>query len=394
MMISFGTMGGNSEKAFFDLIKVGLFPYHAERIMDSCLFTKDVDWEEIYRLAEEQAVMGLIAEGIDLYKLHDSSFKIPQEWALRFVGQTMLIEQRNRAMNAFVAELMEGLRKQGIHAILVKGQGIAQCFEKPLWRAPGDVDLLLSKDEYPKAKAFLIPLGEMTEPEEVGKKHLALNIEGWTVELHGTLHCGLSRRVDKMLDEVQEDDLGGMSSVGRSDDVCIWKNGDTDVPLLLAENNAIYVFTHILQHFFKGGIGLRQICDWCRLLWTYHGAIDLALLEKRIRKAGLLDEWRAFGEFAVKYLGMPIDAMPLYADSAKWQRKADKISVFILEVGNLGHNRDNSYYGKYPFLIRKTISFGRRLKDLMRHAKIFPMNSVRFLFGMTMSGLKAASHGE
>lgn len=387
-------MGGNIEKAFFELIKAGLFPNFVELETACCPISRDEDWGEVYRMAEEQSVMGLAADGIDWFKVHDSDFRIPQEWALRFIGQAMLIEQRNKSMNAFVAELFERLRKRGVEVILMKGQGIAQCYEKSLWRTSGDVDLLLSKDEYTQAKAFLIPLGRMTEPEEVGKKHLAINIDGRTVELHGTLHCGLSRRIDRMLDVVQEDAFDGKMSVGKSESTRVWRNGDTDVPLLPAENDAFYVFVHILQHFYKGGVGLRQICDWCRLLYAYRGTLDYVLLEHLIRKAGLMDGWRAFGNFAVSYLGMPPNVMPLYADSAKWTKKADKIGEFIIEVGNFGQKRDNSYFQKHSYLVRKSISAWRRVKDLCRHARIFPTNSFRFFCGITYNGVVSVIRGE
>lgn len=55
-----------------------------------------------------------------------------------------MIEQRNKGMNIFISELIDKLQKEDIYAILVKGQGIAQCYEKPLWRSSGDIDLLLS----------------------------------------------------------------------------------------------------------------------------------------------------------------------------------------------------------------------------------------------------------
>ena len=53
------------------------------------------------------------------------------------------------------------------------------------------------------------------------------------------------------------------------------------------DNDVVIVFTHFLHHFFIGGVGLRQICDWCRLLWTYRESLDRGLLESRIRKMGL-----------------------------------------------------------------------------------------------------------
>ena len=65
-----------------------------------------------------------------------------------------------------------------------------------------------------------------------------------------------------------------------------------------------------------------------------------------------------------------------------------------MKVGNFGKNRDMSYYAKYPYLIRKGISFGRRLSDVLRHAAIFPVDSFRFLPGIVVNGVMAAVRGE
>ena len=167
-------------------------------------------------------------------------------------------------------------------------------------------------------------------------------------------------------------------------------NGKTQLFLLGVNNDAIYVFTHFLNHFYKGGVGIRQVCDWCRLLWTYRKEIKTGAIEKRLRQMGLVSEWKAFGAFAVDYLGMPPKAMPLYSDDMKWRRKADKICRFVMEVGNFGHNRDTSYYSQYPFLIRKAISLRNRCTDLYHHAKIFPFDSFRFFPYMMLNGFREA----
>ena len=343
----------------------------------------DIDFAEVLRLAEEQSVVGLIAVGLE----HISDIKPDQNVVLRFIGMAMQLEQRNIAMNNFIGVLVNKMRAEGIETLLMKGQGIARCYERPLWRTCGDVDFLLSEDDYEKAKAYLIPLASSADPECVLSKHLGMTINQWVVELHGTLRCTLSKKINNVLAEIHK----GASGNGN---VRIWTNGKTEVHLLGVESDAVYIFTHILSHFYKGGIGLRQVCDWCRLLWTYKESLNHGLLESRIRKMGLVSEWKVFGAFAVDYLGMPSDAMPLYSSDRKWSRKADKICAFIMEVGNFGHNRDNSYYAKYPFLIRKIYSLGRRCGDLVHHVKIFPMDSLRFFPYMMYNGLKAALSGE
>ncbi len=291
------------------------------------------------------------------------------------------------------------LHKADIYAILVKGQGIAQSYEKPLWRACGDVDLFLSDENYQKAKELLLPLGEITEPEERAKKHFAMNIDGFAVELHGTLHCGLSARMDRTLDEIQNDTFYGGS-------VSSWNNDGVQIFKLSKENEVFYVFAHFLGHFYKGGIGLRQICDWCRLLYTYRDTLDYGLLESRIRKAGLMSEWKAFGAMAIEYLGLPIEAMPLLnlnvtqksqkGLDVNLKRKAEKIMKFILEVGNFVHNRtvNGSGLKVHGYFWWKCDSAWWRVKDVCRHARIFPLDSLRFFPRIMWNGIVSAVRGE
>ena len=385
-------MRDNTGSFFFELLKAGLWGEADANLNVNHNLFEGVDWEKIYQLAQEQSVLGLVLAGLEQYKNlnADLDLNIPKVLLLQWIGEVQIIEKQNKDMNAFIAGLIGKLRKEDIYAILVKGQGIAQCYEKPLWRSSGDVDLLLTKDNYEKAKALLLPLGEITEPEEANKKHFAMQIEQWTVELHGTLHVGLSARVDRMLDNVQYDIFhGGM--------VRSWVNGQAQVFLPAATEDVVYVFAHILQHFYKGGIGLRQICDWCRLLWTYRESLNHEYLESKIREAGLMSEWKAFGAFDVRYLGMPIEAIPLLNANEDLNaniKKTDKICGFILEVGNFGHNRDNSYFQKHSYIVQNSISAWRRVKDLCRHATIFPVNSVRFFFGIMYNGILSTLRGE
>ena len=99
--------------------------------------TEAVDWEKVYQLAAEQSVLGLVLAGIEKTNISctDKTNRPPQGLLLQWIGEVQLIEQQNLAMNKFVAQLIESLRKESIYALLVKGQGIAQCYEKPMWRA-------------------------------------------------------------------------------------------------------------------------------------------------------------------------------------------------------------------------------------------------------------------
>jgi len=371
----------NSTEALFLLVRAGLF---GRTVGAGSALLAGVDWAEVYKLAKEQSVVGLVAGGIETL-LRDAppdndTRLVPKEWAKKFASSTMRLEQRNMNMNRFVAQLIVRMKKRDIHTFLLKGQGVAQCYEKPLWRTCGDVDLLVWGDNYQKAKDFLGPYASSSGKEHPYKKHFGLTIGGWTVELHGNLRCGYSARIDKALDIICAEAFSG-------ENVTSWMDEGVEVPILGREDNVLYVFVHFMNHFYKGGVGIRQVCDWSRLLWTYRDALDRSMLESRLKDIGLTSEWRAFGAYAVEYLGMPREAMPFYADDKKWRRKARRIQQFILMTGNMGHNR-NMDYNKLPFLKRKMKSTTQRIGDLANHIMIFPLDTVRFLPGIFINGLR------
>ncbi len=377
----------NSKRAFFELVKAGLFPVHGEGVMVHDSLFKDVDWENVFQQAQEQSVQGLLLQGIEVLKAKGIDLSVPKVLLLQWIGEVQVIEQRNKEMNAFIAELIDKLRKADIYALLVKGQGVAQCYENPLWRSSGDVDLLLSADNYEKAKTVLVPIASEVETEYEGISHLGMTIDEWVVELHGSLRVGLPQRINRVLDDIQEATFYGGN-------VRSWLNGQTQIFMLGKENDIVYVFVHFFNHFYKEGVGLRQICDWCRLMWTYKDSLNYGLLESRIKRARLMSEWKAFYNLASRYIGMPdLDSRFMVHDS-RYDKKADRIMEFILKSGNMGHNRDMSHFSKYPYLIRKCVSMGRRISDLVNHARIFPMDSLWFFPRIMINGVRCAMRGE
>ena len=305
----------NSLQAFLSLVRAGLW----EQEVKLSQFNQ-IDFNQVYRLAEEQSVVGIVAAGIE----HVIDVKVPQKTALTFVGAALQIEQRNLSMNDFIACLIEKLQNDEIHALLVKGQGIAQCYERPLWRAAGDVDLFLDYSSYYKAIALLKPMAASSIQERKYSKEQGFVIDNYLVELHGTLRSGLLTKLDKEIDAVQ-DEVFTNSNVRR------WYNGDTDILLPGIDCDLFLLFTHFVRHFYHNELLIRQICDWCRFIWTYQNDINVDLLEKRLKKANLVNEWKSFAAFAIDYLGMKQNVIPLYDSSEKWHKKANMIMDFNMK---------------------------------------------------------------
>ena len=251
-------------------------------------------------------------------------------------------------MNEFVAELVEKMQAADINTLLIKGQGVAQCYEKPLWRPSGDVDFLLSVDNYKRAKAFLLPLSFGSKSEERYSQHLGMSIGQWYVEIHGSLRTGLAARVDRVVDDV-------INNVFCGGNIRSWDNGVVQVFLPAATEDVFLVFTHFIKHFYKEGMTLRQVCDWCRLMWTYKDSLKYGRLESWIMKAGLINEWKAFYNLASRYLGMPDLGPWSMVHDSRYDKKAERLMAFILD----GYSRN-------------------KVKDTWCIAKLFPWKALRY----------------
>lgn len=348
--------------ALLALVKAGLWEQEARLSSYG-----KVDFDEVLRSAQEQSVLGLVTAGLD----YVADIKVPYETRLMFVGCVSEIEQCNRVMNLFVAELVGKMQTEGIKAVLVKGQGVAQCYERPLWRSAGDIDFLLDAENYEKAKALLCPLADKVEMENKKAKHLGLEFRDVTVELHGRMPFSLSHRVDCVIDAIIKD-------IFEKEKYRVWENGVIECYLPNPDDDVIIVFTHYLHHFFIEGVGLKQICDWCRLLWTFREEIDRPLLESRLWAMGLMTEWKAFASLAVDSLGMPEEAMPFF--DKRYRKKVNRVLSRVLKTGNLGHNTNQKYRSKLSKPLANTVTFFRRIGDFTKFAFIFPIDSPKFFF--------------
>lgn len=89
---------GTSVDTFLSLVRAGLWE-QTNAFFDHGL-NNNIDWDEVYQLTEEQSVIGLVLAGIE-----HSYVKPLQELLLQWIGEVQLMEQQNKAMNHFIAEL-------------------------------------------------------------------------------------------------------------------------------------------------------------------------------------------------------------------------------------------------------------------------------------------------
>lgn len=369
-------VGQGTDSQFFALLRAGLWNEVPAR---DC-FTSGTDWEALYRLAAAQTVVPLVTDGIN--RLPRELLPAEPERLDPFIGSLMSTAKRNRRLDAFIPKLFTELGD--IPAALVKGQSLAVDYPDPERRQPGDIDLLVPPSSYEAAKAALLPKATGVEEEAAGILHQPLLFHSIEVEIHGSISTLLSRKLDRKLAALLEEQFDGRPHP----EVAL---GEARVPVPEAGFNAVYIFVHFLKHYWSGGVGLRQVIDWIIFVSVHKRDIHPVLLEIQLKDLGLLDLWKVFTGFAQEYLGCPMEKLPLA--TAPDSRKNDRIWRYISRCGNFGKNVDRTR-GKESWLVRKVHSFWRLvLADRLRHFPVFPKESLRFFIGSFGYGLQRLAKG-
>ena len=365
----------SAESLFFALLRSGLWGT-APVLPDAAVSAED--WKKVYRLGIEQTVIGLITEGAAACP---AGF-VPKAVSLKLMSSLVSTEKLNAVIDSNVVRFVTVLEENGVQPVLVKGQAVAQTYIHPSGRMPGDIDLIISPAQYEAAKSVITPIADSTGIEGGDKLHFGAMFGEVELELHGTVRTSLGRRINDVIDSAQ-------AELHKEGGCRFWDCHGTQVRIPSIDFDALFIFTHLLQHFYCGGLGLRQLCDWARVLHTHCGSIDLALLESRLRKMGLLDEWKAFVLFLVRYLGLPEEEAP-FCD-ARFSGKADKIWAYIERVGNFGKKRCRRDRSKDPYVIRKIGSLMLNSRDFIHHLSIFPLDSVKFFWQYFITGTQAVA---
>ena len=370
-------VGQETDSRFFALLRSGLWNEVPEREP----FAGNTDWEALYLLASQQTVVPLVADGIN--RLPGGLLPREPERLDPFLTDLMATAKRNRQLDAFIPKLFGALGE--IPAVLVKGQSLAVDYPDPERRQPGDIDLLMPPSSYESAKAVLLPKATKVLEEVAGIMHQGMYVQNVEVEIHGSISTLMSIKLDRELAALLEEQFDGRTLPGVS-------IGGSRIPVPEAGFNAIYVFVHLLQHYWSGGVGLRQVVDWMTFLSVHKRDIHPVILEIKLRELGLLHLWKVFTGFAQEYLGCPAEKLPLAA--APDHRKNTRIWQFIRSCGNFGKNVDRTRR-KESWLVRKIHSFWRLvIADRLRHFPVFPKESIRFFIGSFGYGLQRLAKGE
>ena len=319
------------------------------------------EWHEVFKMAEKQALMGLLFSAIEKLNEKDKTAMPPMSLFYQWTGLVLNTETQNKRLNEAAEHLTRIFKNGGLRCCVLKGQGIARLYPQPLRRQPGDIDLWVEGGRESVLKFLkdsFLGIGQVVI------HHVdARIIEGVETEIHFIpvyacnpfLHQRLQRFFRQHADEQ-------------------FSNIDKDLgfaypPLRF---NAVYILAHIYMHFLYEGIGLRQIVDYYYVLKNLddEGKRQAA---SDIKKVGLLKFAGAVMFVLQRVCGMDDNSMVTKPDEKRGKLLLDEIMM----SGNFGKYDDRLKNRDAKNLVLFNLV---ALKRQLRFLRYYPMDIISIPF--------------
>ena len=308
---------------FLYVLRAGLWGVLPDSPISSNL--TETDWASLLNQARAHAVDALVSDGAGLLPAEQ---RPPFKQIASLAIAVDIIERGNQKVNAVLRSMASFWDREGINAVLLKGQGLAGLYNNPEHRTPGDIDWYFPGEEnFQRALALIKTKGIVPEIDGDGDYHYSVN--GVVVE-HHKKWCDVSSLLKNRRVFFIEQEYG----------FCKNSNYSTLAPL----TNLIQLNTHILKHILVKGVGWRQLCDLALATKLYFGQYSYEEYKQEVKRLGLMRWTRLLYGVVVKYLGTDYAFLPVAPIIG---RDTDRLAELIMSRGNFGRESGKSMLGSY-----------------------------------------------
>ncbi len=303
---------GETESVVLKLLGHLLFkaPFEAEA---------GTDWAAVFGEMKNHALALLAADML-------SDLPLPEDVRRDFEDESMAAFGRNALMRYGQDDLVRVLSDAGIHFAILKGNAAGIYYPVPEYRVSGDVDVIVSGEDFERACAVLRENGFRDAfTEQNTDRHLNFEKDGIQFEVHRRFSFVNDPKTARRIDALIERGLMKTKTV---------RIGGSAFPVLPEALNGLVLLLHIGQHL-ETGLGLRQILDF---LMFVRARVDDSFWERKMKP---LTEAVGLTELAVTvtrlgqlYFSLPEEghAFALSGDD----KAARELMRIVLSDGNFG----------------------------------------------------------
>lgn len=292
-----------------------------------------IDWMKMIDVSGSQGISGVIYTGIEKGK---KELQMPLGVLMEWVGFVQQIENQNKFVNRMCVKVFNELRAAGFECVLLKGQGNALMYPRPLLRMSGDIDILVTNKSRQAITSYVKERKNVTGHHY---QHLEYEEDGCVIEIHFML-CSQSnplyrRRLNKEL-------MAMVKGGGRMAEL---PDGVGSIPVPTWTFNVLFQLAHMMHHFFDEGVGLKHMVDYYYLLTGCEAHDDLT---EQLKRLNLYD----FAGAVMYVMKTTLDMDDRFLIAPVDERRGQALLKDIKKGGNFGRNHGltEHFTGKRFFL--------------------------------------------
>lgn len=325
--------------------------------------------KQIYEISRKQALTGVMFYALKKGGVRPSDESVNhdeyEDLVMGWMGDTVKIARTNKKQNRYVAEVAQWFDSHGFECCLLKGQGNALYYPETDIRIAGDIDLWVRTKERKSLEenvktAIRFVRNNSKDIKAVYHHVDGLSFCGTAVEVHYRPHFMQNFLHNARLQQyfLKNEDRQFAHGV---------EIGGRKVAVPTTEFNLVFQLSHIYQHLFNEGIGLRQILDYFYLIQnceSIRAEEGKTIFAETFKSLGLKNIAGALMWVLIESLGMDRELALVEPD----ERRGKFLLTEILAAGNFGRQDERYHFG--------TGKIGHNIQRLFRDVRM-----VRFFPG-------------
>ena len=227
----------------------------------------------------------------------------------------------------------------------MKGQITALRYPHTLHRQPGDIDFVVGKKDFQKTLDTLDTIGKV-DRKLVHEHHGMAWVNGVTIEPHYKVHNYQRPSTDKAMQE--------MFSEVFPDQLIKADLDGYKVNVFPPTFESVFLISHMVNHVYEEGLGLRQVIDYAMFLNKCADRIDWLQHDEYLYRMRMQRAFRIFTCICVEYLGLPLPSQ-VQPFSYKDREMAKNLMEDIMNVGNFGRGQYIFHHNGWQDALRNYI---------------------------------------
>lgn len=303
----------------------------------------ECDWEMLYSMCVRHKLTNMACHAV-------RGLDVPQSVRESFDRDFNKYVVHDAKQKSFAKKLFKAFEEQGIDFMPVKGIIIRELYPSSSMRVSGDIDILVGKDCFEKARQLMLDFGfEFNDFDGVeGHNDQEFHKKNLSIELHTSL---------TPFDSLQYEYFSKAFERARL------KEGFAHYYEMTDEDFYIYILYHMYKHFIKGGVGIKYYLDL--FIINSKMSFDEEYISTELEKIGLNKFNRVSKELSEVFFGdrQPDQSLTelarfVYVSGAHGESEFYKTAIFMgagTEHTDTSKNK-RKYFKEAWFIGRKAMS--------------------------------------